>query len=263
MGTQAIGHLLQVYLLLIGTNGVKLTGRSYDRSGTALSTAGDVNADGIADLIIGSFWANNYAGGAYVVFGHMGNWLTPMSLYSLNNTTGIVFLGESGGSPGNPGDQAGYPVELAGDVNGDGISDLLIGADGVDRGASGVGSAVGAGYVVFGHSGSWSTPFNFSSLDGLNGAKFIGENQGDNCGISVNSAGDINGDNITDLIIGAYGANSYAGASYVVFGHKGSWVTPFNLSALNGTNGVKFAGESINYYSGYWGSSAGDVNRDG
>ena len=103
-----------------------------------MSSAGDVNGDGVADLIIGAVGANNAAGASYVVFGskQLGSGGT-LSLGSLNGTNGLTITGI------NPGDQSGYSVSSAGDVNADGIADLIIGA----RGAN---SNTGASYVVFG-----------------------------------------------------------------------------------------------------------------
>ena len=60
--------------------------------------------------------------------------------------------------------------------------------------------------------------FNLSSLTGANGFKLDGENNGDDSGTSVSTAGDINGDGVADLLIGAYGHANSTGRSYVVFG---------------------------------------------
>jgi hypothetical protein len=86
-----------------------------------------------------------------------------------------------------------------------------------------------------------------SSLDGTNGFKLDGEAEGDLSGFSVSGAGDINGDNIGDLIVGAPGAEpsgSESGRSYVVFGHNGTWSATLALTSLDGTNGFKLDGEA-------------------
>ena len=112
-------------------------------------------------------------------------------------------------------DNSGYSVASAGDVNNDGITDLLIGAWLAN-------SQAGNSYVVFGRAGlGGSGSLELSSLNGTNGFVLNGEQSKDFSGYSVASAGDVNGDGIVDLVIGAYGANSFAGKSYVVFGRTG------------------------------------------
>ncbi len=65
---------------------------------------------------------------------------------------------------------------------------------------------------------------------------------GGSLGISVSTAGDINGDNIADLVLGAFRANSGNGTAYVIFGNRGGFVSPFNLANLNGSNGFMIPG---------------------
>ena len=222
------------------------------KSGASVSGVGDVNGDGVADLLIGAPSAHSYAGASYLVFGHTGQWTTPFSLSTLNGTNGVKFIG-------NFNDESGNAVSGAGDVNGDGIADLIIGASESNNNA-------GASYVIFGHSGHWTSPISFSTLNGANGAKLAGENANDYCGVSVNAAGDVNADGKADFIIGAYGANNDAGASYLVFGHSGNWTTPFSLTSLNGTNGVRLNGNGGGCGYDNCGNSvsgAGDVNGDG
>ncbi|MBH8556324.1 FG-GAP repeat protein, partial [Nostocaceae cyanobacterium CENA357] len=139
--------------------------------------------------------------------------ISVFNLSTLNGSNGFVINGI------NSGDSSGSSVSSAGDINGDGIDDLIIGAIFADsNGQSGAGSS----YVVFGSSSGFNASLNLSSLDGSNGFVINGINSGDFLGTSVSSAGDINGDGIDDLIIGASNADpngqSSAGSSYVVFG---------------------------------------------
>ena len=95
---------------------------------------------------------------------------------------------------------------------------------------------------------------NLSSLDGTNGFKLSGVAAGDYSGSAVSTAGDVNGDGVDDLLIGARGADpngDYSGASYVVFGGAGVGNgANLELSALDGTNGFRLSGVAARDYSG-------------
>src|SRR5262245_64534866 len=96
-------------------------------------------------------------------------------------------------------DQSGRSVASAGDINGDGFGDLIVGAYGADPN----GSLSGSSYVVFGKAAGFAPTINLSTLDGTTGFRLDGVAAGDRSGISVASAGDVNGDGIGDLIVGA------------------------------------------------------------
>ena len=116
-------------------------------------------------------------------------------------------------------DQSGFSVSSAGDINGDGFDDLIIGA----RDADPNGNSSGSSYVVFGSGSGFTSTLNLFTLTGLNGFRIGGAAPLDRSGRSVSSVGDINGDGIDDLIVGADGADpngSYSGSSYVVFGRR-------------------------------------------
>ena len=167
------------------------------------------------------------------------------------------------------GDLSGTSVGAAGDVNGDGFADLIIGAYGADpHGLSGA----GATYVVYGAASGFPADLQLSALDGSNGFQVNGEANGDHSGIFAASAGDINNDGYDDIIIGArfndvhgWGLNDDEnnGAAYVVFGSASGIPAELDLSALNGTNGFKLSGEAIGDRTGLSVSSAGDLNGDG
>ncbi len=109
--------------------------------------------------------------------------------------------------------------------------------------------------------GQFPAVFNLSDLNGQNGFKLDGENNGDASGISVSAVGDINGDGHADFLIGApnYPVGSAKGRSYVVFGGPGVGSNGnILLSNLNGTNGFKLDGENNGDSSGNSVSTAGE-----
>src|SRR5262249_41068543 len=205
--------------------------------GTALATAGDVNGDGFADLIVGAPGAN----ASYVVFGKASGFGSSLALSSLDGTNGFRINGITAS------DQSGHSVSNAGDVNGDGFADLIIGAPDVN-------SSTGAAYVVFGKASGFGSSLALSSLDGTNGFRLNGVAAHAHSAYSVSIAGDVNGDGFPDLVVGSPGA---AGASYVVFGKASAFGPSLNLSSLDGSNGFRVNSNGISV------SNAGDVNGDG
>ena len=180
-----------------------------------------------------------------------------LSSLSTNQAAGFKINGEVAN------DHSGFSVGGAGDINGDGFDDLIIGAFYADP--NGINFA-GASYVVFGQSKSFGTVLELNSLNGSNGFKINGEASYDFSGHSVSGAGDINGDGLGDLIIGAFGADpngNNSGACYVVFGQSNSFGTVLELNSLNGSNGFKINGETLLDHSGYSVSAISDINGDG
>ncbi|MDB5469293.1 MAG: hypothetical protein JWR84_853 [Caulobacter sp.] len=195
---------------LDGSNGFRLTGQAaMDSLGRGLA-GGDINGDGLGDLIVGAYTEglNNY-GAVYVVFGRETAFAADLDLSALDGTNGFKIVGA------HYDDSAGFAVDVAGDINGDGIGDLIIGA----RSSSHDAFLGGAVHVVFGSATGFGPVLDLGDLDGTNGFTIYGTSPVGFLGTSVAGAGDLNGDGYDDLIVGQQSANGYAGQSYVIFGH--------------------------------------------
>jgi len=203
-----------------------------DGLGVALAGVGDVSGDGLDDLLLGaatSDAAGTVAGAIYLVSG-------VSSVGSLADAVAL-FVGEADG------DGAGVAVAGAGDADGDGLEDLLIGADGAD-------SSRGRAYLILG--GGLSGTMSLADADhALSGAV-----TGDLAGAALSGAGDVDGDGLDDLLVGAEGAALGSGTAYVVLGSSLSGA--MSLSAADHTlvgNASDEAGAAV--------ASAGDVDGDG
>ena len=261
---------------LDGSNGFVVKGADAgDTSGTAVSSAGDVNGDGIDDIIIGAPNADPdgelSAGASYLIFGNsdLGTSGT-VELAELDGVNGVTIEGVDGGTivrvgivstDVRAGDRAGYSVSRAGDVNGDGIDDIVIAANLAEVGEQ---ELVGKSYVVFGDTEIDNGTIELAELDGDRGFAIDGLNEFDRFGSSV-SAGDINSDGIDDLIIGASDSLEDGGKSYVLFGGTDVGTSGnVEVSQLDGTNGfVISSNDSVNSPISRFVSNAGDINSDG
>jgi hypothetical protein len=236
-----------------GGTAIRLVG-----AGSTVSSAGDVNGDGYDDVIVGDPGAGSGAGVSYVVFGGMP---APSSLAALDGTNGFRLNGVAAN------DRSGYSLAAAGDVNGDGYGDVIVGAPGPST-STGAGR-VGASYVVFGGSSGYldglhgSAGFNLDGLDGTNGFRLVGVHGRDYSGFSVAGAGDVNGDGIDDLIVGAPLVSAQNGAGYVVFGKTSGWGPNFFLADDTGKHSFRIVGSDTGEVSGTSVAAAGDVNGDG
>ncbi|PZD73399.1 Leukotoxin [Acaryochloris thomasi RCC1774] len=241
---------------LNGSNGFALSGSSIgDQTGTAVSGAGDVNGDGFDDLIVAAPNGSNAAGITYVLFGTN---TTPRSINvdSLNGNNGFAIFGEE------TYDISGLSVSDIDDFNGDGFDDLIIGTGSGTNG-------VGVSHVIFGQADGFPAALNVNEIDGRNGFSIVGEER-TGAGRSVSGAGDINGDGLGDVIVGAPDTNYLAGASYVLFGQQDSVEPAVDLANLSPSQGFLIPGDenfsrgSNSYaYIGDAVSGAGDINGDG
>ena len=241
-----------------------------DYSGYSASGAGDINKDGYDDVIIGAYQASSngktHAGASYVIYGQaiMPQVPTTTTTISTPIVTNILDLANltlsEGFSIAGISGQSGWSAKNAGDVNNDGFADVIIGA----RTASPNGRIkAGQVYVVYG--GTNPTNVDMANITTSQGFSITGASAGDLCGVSVNSAGDVNKDGYGDMIIGASFASlsgrSYAGTSYVIYG--GLNLTNLDLTNLTMAQGFSIVGATAGGYSGTSVSGAGDVNNDG
>ena len=240
---------------LDGTNGFAISGISADdNSGFSVSSAGDINNDGINDILVGAPNAifGFGPGEVYVIFGHAGSFSAIFNLSSINGTNGFIISGVQ------ESDNVGFSVSAAGDVNNDGIDDILIGNP-LNRNE--YRDVLGQAYTIFGSASGFSSIFYVTDLNGANGFILNGDISIDNSispvGFAVAGLGDVNGDKIADIVVGAPD-----GGALILFGNAGGFPAVITLNTLNGNNGFAFQNDLINEI-GISVSRAGDINGDG
>jgi uncharacterized repeat protein (TIGR01451 family) len=224
-----------------------------DNAGSPLATAGDVNGDGYDDFLISAYLNNEHAtdaGKVYLILGHQdAGWGQDVRLENADAS----FVGQT------IYDNAGRDVAGAGDVNGDGYDDFLIGAYLHD--ASEILTSTGKVYLILGDpQANWGQGFDLANAD----ASFVGEAAEDYAGYALASAGDVNGDGYEDFIVGAYGVDlqgdDRAGKAYLILGRQDAlWGQSMSLADAD----ASFVGEAVYDRAGHDLAVVGDVNGDG
>jgi hypothetical protein len=224
-----------------------------DLAGLAVAGAGDANGDGRSDVLVGARLADNNdrtdSGSAYLVFGQ-----ASPTLLDLASLGGAGYRIDGAGANHS----AGLAVAGAGDVNGDGRADVLVGAPGADNNNR---TFSGSAYLVFGKTDT--TRIDLANIGGA-GYRIDGAAAGDLAGIGVAGAGDVNGDGRADVVVGAFTADNnnrtFSGSAYLVFGKADT--AAIDLASLGGA-GYRIDGAAADDFAGRSVAGAGDVNGDG
>ena len=223
---------------IAASDGFKVTSPVNSGFSSMVSGAGDVNGDGLADVIVGA----NIIGSAFVVYGNSTGTAADVTSSTIAAGSGFKIVTAQGAN------SFGLSVSGAGDVNGDGLADVMVG----DK----VNNTV---YVVYGN--TTGATVNINSTGGIaasSGFRIAGTS--DSLGYTASGVGDVNGDGLTDVLVGPYQNVGYA---YVVYGNaSGTTVNISSNGSINASNGFKVTGSSTGYFA-YSLSGAGDINGDG
>ena len=212
-----------------------------DYAGMDVSLSGDVNGDGLCDALIGAEYANANglnSGSVYLVEGPISG-----TVDLTNADTEFEGLAQE--------DYTGYAVDHAGDVDGDGHGDLLIGAPGDNTG----GIDAGMVYLVYGPPPAGDVEISVAD------ASFRGESADDLAGFSLSRAGDVDADGFDDILIGAPGDDSNGDNAGKVYLFHGPVNGPTALNSADAGFIGEYAGNGVAWEGTV--TAAGDVNGDG
>ncbi|WP_330083294.1 Ig-like domain-containing protein [Methylocystis iwaonis] len=225
-GSQA-GEDLGGVQLDYGNNGSADAWRSGE--GNTIAALGDINGDGFGDFAIGSpEWGDGLEDGfapgrVYVLYGGQSGWASGSIATAASGATGFTLTSSLSTNATNG--WLGYDVRGAGDVNGDGVDDFLIGAPGIDAGGTDSGSV----YLVYGVAGGGFVSGNLESMvSGGTAVRLDDLGAGSLLGVST-AMGDWNGDGISDFAIGAWGINTGAGGFYSFLGSTSALTQSFTV----------------------------------
>lgn len=208
------------------------------RIGYWVSEIGDVNDDGIPDFAMSSWQLQR----VFIFFGRASmDWGMSCDIYSAD-----VIIAPASSTP-----TFGWMISKAGDVNGDGIDDILFSDETYDSGR-------GIIYLFFGR-----TQFNSFYLSSQASASYFGETYNVGAGFWISDAGDINYDGCADILVGAFRqsspGHSWNGKAYLIYGKQTGWQRNVNLNTIS----TYIVGETDECQLGESVCCVGDMDGDG